>query len=292
MELTTEFKQKVRAAILDGKTNFEGSEESYAKSLGLNPAVYSRLKKGEIDNIVSAAVWIDISRKLQVKRVDDNWKVVRTSVYIELEDSLKFCQQFSKAMIFSDECDIGKTFCSRHILKGMKNAFYVDASQCKTKSQFIRSLAKIVGVDSNGKYNDVKENLKWALINIEKPLIVIDEAGDLDYSAFLEIKEIWNATENCCGMYLMGADGLQTKLDKGFKNKKVGFAEILSRFSDEIIKIVPTGHDDRKAFFSNLINDVANANCPDKTKVSNLVRKCLDKNKKLRHLDTLIKLSA
>jgi len=292
MELTNEFKQKVRTAVLEARTNFSGSDAEFAKSKGLNPAVFSRLKAGEIEGIIANHVFISLGRDLQVKLYEDNWKIVRTKVYEQLEDSLSFCKEFSKAMIFVDECDIGKTACTRHILKNMKNAFYIDCSQYKTRQQFIRALAKIVGVDSNGKYVDVKANLKYALVNIVKPLVVMDEAGDLDYAAFLEIKEIWNGTENSCGMYMLGADGLKTKLDNGFKNKKVGFAEIISRFSDEIIKVVPTGKDDRDAFFTELITDVANGNIEDKKKIPQLVRQCVKKGKKLRHLDTLIKLGA
>lgn len=292
MEITTEFKSKIREAILEARLLFDGTDDAFAKTLGLNGSVYSRLKAGEIEKIVSDANWISISMKLQVRRTGETTKVVKTEVYIQLEDSLTFCKEFSKAMIFSDECDIGKSFCARHIVKGMRNAFYIDCSQSKTRQQFIRALAKTVGVDNTGKYIDVKAALKWALINIEKPLIVMDEAGDLEYMAFLEIKEIWNATEGACGMYLIGADGLQTKLDNGFKKKKVGFAEILSRFSDEIIKVVPTGKENRDAFFYRLISDVAGANVAKKENVSQLVRQCVKKEKKLRHLDTLIKLQA
>ncbi|WP_264520357.1 ATP-binding protein [Flavobacterium sp. N1994] len=292
MEISTDFKIKIRTAVLEARKNFDGSDDAFAKTLGLNGAIYSRLKGGEVDKIISESNWINIAIKYGVTRHENNWKVVRTQVYEQLEDSLTFCKEFSKAMIFSDECDIGKTFSARHIVKGMKNAFYIDCSQYKTRQQFIRALAKIVGLDNTGKYIDVKTRLKWALVNIDKPLIVFDEAGDLEYMAFLEIKEIWNATEGMCGMYMIGADGLQTKLDNGFKKKKVGFAEILSRFSDEIIKVVPTGKENREAFFSKLINDVASANMDDKTKVIPLVRQCVKKEKKLRHLGTLIKLQA
>ena len=290
MEITTEFKQKIRLAILEARAKFEGSDSAFAKSQGLNGAVFSRLQAGELDKIISDSSWISLARLHQIKRKDDNWNVVRTKVYEELEDSIKFCKEHSKAMIFSDECDIGKTFCTKHILKGMKNAFYIDCSQYKTRQQFIRGWAKTVGVDPNGKYIDVKENLKWALNNLDIPFTALDEAGDLDYGAFLDIKEIWNATENGCGMMLIGADGLQTKLEKGFKSKKVGFAEIISRFSDEIIKVVPNGKHDRDAFFTELIGNVAVANIKDKTQVAKLVRQCVNKGKKLRHLDTLIKL--
>lgn len=292
MELTLDFKNKTRLAVLEARQKFDGTDEQFAKALGLNAAVYSRLKKGEIEGIISNGNWLSIARKYQVKLHDDKWKVVKTDVYLQLEDSLKFCQQFSKSMIFSDECDIGKSFCTRHILKSMKNAFYIDASQAKTRQQFTRALAKIVGIDSNGKYIEVKENLKYALNNLPTPIVVIDEAGDADYPTYLDWKEYWNATEGYCAWYLIGADGLQTKLDKGIKSKKVGFAEILSRFSDEIIKIVPTGKDDRDGFFMKLVNDVALANVKDASKAPALARQCVKKGKKLRHLDTLIKMGA
>jgi AAA domain len=292
MELTLEFKQKVRLAILEARKNYTGSDTDFAKSKGLNAAVFSRLKSGEVEGIISNSNYITLGRDLQVNMTSDNWKVVRTKVYDQLEDSLNFCKEFSKAMIFVDECGIGKSFCTRHILRGMKNGFYIDCSQHKTRQQFIRALAKIVGVDNNGKYVDVKANLKYALLNIEKPIIAIDEAGDLDYTAFLEIKEIWNGTEKGCGMFMLGADGLKTKLENGFKNKKVGFAEIMDRFSDEIIKVVPTGKDDREAFFTELMTMVADANVKDKKEVPKLVRLCVKKGKKLRHLDTLIKMGA
>lgn len=291
MELTAEFKQKVRSAAMSAYEKHTGSDDVFAKMLGLNASVFSRFKNGETDRIISDSKYMEIARKFEVTLKDNNWRVVRTHVYEQLEDSLTFCKQFSKSMIFVDECDIGKTFCTKHILKSMKNAFYIDCSQFKTRQKFIRGLAKIVGVDNNGKFVDVKDNLKWALNNIVEPIVVLDEAGDLDYTAFLDIKELWNATENGCAWYMIGADGLQTKLDNGFKNKKVGFAEIISRFSDKIIKVVPTGKDDRTAFFSELIRNVAEHNASDKAKVPQLVRQCVTNGRKLRHLNTLIKMA-
>ncbi|WP_318546324.1 hypothetical protein [Flavobacterium columnare] len=37
----------------------------------------------------------------------------------------------------------------------LKNCFYVDASQAKTKQLFIRLIAKTIGLDNTGKYADV-----------------------------------------------------------------------------------------------------------------------------------------
>ncbi|RTY93209.1 hypothetical protein EKM01_03680 [Flavobacterium sp. RSP46] len=292
MNLTTEFKAKVRQAILEKRENYGGSDADFSKSLGINNAIYSRLKKGETERIMSDTVWITLGRELQVKVFEDNWKVARTAVYSEIEDNLSFCKELSRSMVLVDDCGIGKTFCTKHIIKKMKNTFYVDCSQAKSKQLFIRLLAKTVGIDNQGKYNDVLANLKYYITTLEKPLIILDEAGDLDYSAFVELKGIWNGTDGVCGWYMMGADGLRSKISKGMNAKKVGFAEIFSRFSDEFIKLVPNGKADRQAYYSDLIGAVAMANIKDKSKIKALVNKCLDKETTLRYLETLIKLGA
>jgi hypothetical protein len=292
MNLTNEFKQKVRLALIEARQNYGGSDADFSKSKGIKASIYSRLKKGEIERILSDTTWITLGRELQVKVFEDNWKVARTSVYTEIEDNLNFCAALSKSMVLVDDCGIGKTFCTKHIIKKMKNTFYVDCSQAKSKQQFIRLLAKTVGIDNQGKYVDVKANLKYYVSTLEKPLIVLDEAGDLEYNAFLELKELWNGTDGACGWYMIGADGLRAKIQKGISNKKVGFAEIFSRFSDEFIKLVPNGKVDRTIFYTQLIGDVANANIEDRSKTKTLVNKCIGKETTLRYLETLIKIGA
>ncbi|WP_449398497.1 hypothetical protein [Chryseobacterium wanjuense] len=152
--------------------------------------------------------------------------------------------------------------------------------------------AKTLGIDNKGKYVDVKENLKYYLNQMDHPVIILDEAGDLEYTAFLELKELWNATDGFCGWFMMGADGLRSKIEKGINSKKVGFAEIFSRFSDEYIKLTPIGVADKKAFKYELLYQVAKINHTGSIPVETLVKQCLDKETTLRHLDTLIKISA
>ena len=225
-----------------------------------------------------------------MKLREDNWKIARTQIYSEIEDNLAVCKETGMSMILVDDCGIGKTFCAKHIVRQMKNAFYVDCSQAKTKQQFIRLLAKTIGVDNTGRYTDVKTAIKTYLIYLEKPLIVLDEAGDLDYNAFLELKELWNAAPRQCGWYMIGADGLRAKIDRGISYKKVGYAEIFDRYSN-FVKLVPTGTDDKEQFYRKLIGDVAYVNVEDKEIVGSLIATCMADNKRLRYLETLIKIN-
>ena len=292
MKLTKEFREKANQALLEGRKNYSGSDTAFAQTFGISASVFSRIKKGETEGVLSDAKWLTIGREYNVTLKKNSWKIARTEVYEQIESNLNFCKNYNKAMILVDQWGIGKTECSKHIIKTMNDAFYLDCSQAKTKLEFIRALAKIIGLDNRGKYVEVKSNLKYYLNQLDNPLIILDDAGDLEYPAFLELKELWNATEDHCGWYMIGDDSLQAKISKGLQKQKVGYGAIFSRFSDGFISFVPVDKKSKKNFFIKLIGDVASINVKIENQVPTLVKKCVGKEKTLRHLKTLIQMSA
>lgn len=277
MEISEKYKNRVIKAIFEARQNYTGSDTAFAKTLGINGAVYSRLKNGETQQIVSDAKWLSIGRLLDVKLNNKKWNTARTAVYNKVENDILNCKKYATSLVLVDECEIGKTYSARQVVKTLKNAFYVDCSQSKTKQAFIRLLARTVGVDSTGKYNDVKKDLKYALTLLEQPVVVLDEAGDLEYNAFLEVKELWNATEGTCGWYMIGADGLRAKIQRGINCQKVGYREIFSRFNNKFMRVVPTGYNAKEEFYQIMISEVLVANLPEALhyKINELVPKIL-----------------
>lgn len=262
MNISTAFKQRIITAITEARTNYGGSDSAFAKTLGVNSSIYSRIIKGETDHLLAEHKWLHIARVLDVRLSEEKWVTARTDVFAKVENDLKECRENSTALIFVDACGIGKTYSARQVVRSMKNSFYVDCSQAKSKQLFIRLLAKTIGVDNRGKYLDVKADIKYAILYMDQPLIVLDEAGDLDYPAFLELKELWNATEGACGWYMMGADGLKAKIERGINFRKVGYREIFDRFNNKYMKAVPMGADNKEAFYAKLIGDVLMVNLP------------------------------
>lgn len=274
--LTKEFKDKIVEAMIERRKLYDGSNGAFAKTLGMSASIFSRLyNSGERDGILKAAQWIMLARDLGISVDDRKWNVARTDVYAMIEEDILFCKAHSKAKIFVDDCGIGKTFTAKCLSRTIKNCFYVDASQAKTKQAFIRLLAKTVGADSKGRYMEVKEMLKFYIKGLNRPIVIIDEAGDLEYEAFLELKELWNATENYCGWYMMGADGLRAKIERGITNKRVGFAEIFSRYSEKFSTIVPRDKQEKNLFYKKLISDVLSANDCDPNQINTIARRCL-----------------
>jgi hypothetical protein len=275
IQIPKELKQEAAEALLKLRENYDGSDAAFAKQWDINGSVYSRLKNGQLDGLLSEASWINICRELNIGVNAKKWNTARTDVFVMIEEDINFCKEHSKARIFVDECEIGKTHAAKYLSRTLKNCFYVDGSQCKTKQKFIRKLAQALGVDGTGTYDQVKENIKYCLKLFPKPIIIIDEAGDLEYTAFLELKELWNATEGFCGWYLIGADGLRQKIERGIFNKKVGYRELLSRFSNNFSSAVPNGRDNKVQFYKKLISDVLSVNAEDKSKVGEIVKSCL-----------------
>lgn len=278
MQLTKEFKDKIAKELLVVRPKFTGSDAAFAKQWGINGAVFSRIKKGERDGILRDAQWLTIARKLNVSTTKREWKVARTEVFDLIEEDVVFCKTYAKSRMFVDDCGIGKTFTAKYLSRTLENCFYIDASQCKTRHLFTRALARTIGVDSVGRLYDVKEDIKYYLRTLPDPIVIIDEAGDLDRPAFLDLKEYWNATENSCGWYLMGAEGLREYIRRGRVNKRVGFDEIFSRFSERYSSVVPVGLEDKQDFYRKLITDVLTVNAPEHVNLREVVKKCLIKD--------------
>ncbi|MGB4776123.1 MAG: ATP-binding protein [Daejeonella sp.] len=275
MLLTNDFKNKVLTALQDVRQNYGGSDQAFAKQWGINNSVYSRLKNGELEGLLKDTQWLNMGRELGVDQSDRKWNMARTDVFTMIEEDVVFCQNHAKGKICVDDCGIGKTYSAKYLSRTLKNCFYVDASQAKTKQLFIRLIARTIGVDHQGKYAEVKANIKYYLKMLPNPIVIIDEAGDLDYPAFLELKELWNATEAACGWYLMGADGLREKIDRGIRSKKVGYRELFSRYSERYTTTVPVDRNEKLQFYKKLIGDVLSVNMTDKSKLDEIVKRCL-----------------
>ena len=262
MEITKDIKKRILAAMKANRVNYP-SDSKHASSLGISSAVYSQLNQGQTERVLSEANWISMARRLGVElRPGMEWKAAKTATFKYIWAQLTACQGSSLSAIMCDMPNIGKTFTAREYVKQHKNAIYVDCS-----------IAKEFGVSANGTFGDIYEDLVFYIRTVENPLIVLDEAGDLAYEAFLELKALWNATERCCAWYMMGADGLRAKIDRSVDAKKVGYAEMLSRYGDRFCKVTPDDAKERQAFLIEQARVVAEANAREGVDAGELARK-------------------
>lgn len=271
MEITSEIKDRICAAISADRANYP-SDNRHALSLGISASVYNAIKKGNLDRQVSDAGWVGMARRLGVTlREEMEWTAAQTPTFAFISEQLSLCQGSSLSAILCDLPNIGKTFTAKVYVKGHRHAVYVDCSQVKSKQKLVRRIAREFGVGCNGRYSDVYEDLVAYLRTIDTPLVVLDEAGDLQYEAFLELKALWNATERCCAWYMMGAEGLQEKIDRAIQGKKVGYTEMFSRLGDQYSHVTPSDAREREKFLRAQAMIVAKVNAPEGADIRRIV---------------------
>jgi DNA transposition AAA+ family ATPase len=260
-ELTQDYKLRIVAAIKDSSFKFK-TAKAQSVSIGINPAQYSRILNGEIDGIVSDDKWNEIASKYNVPINSDLfvWQTAPTAVYDYINKQLEGCQDMSISGIFCDIADIGKSYTAKDYVSRHRNAIYIDCSRYKNRTSLLRAMAKELGIDHDAPIRVLQTDLIQYMRACTKPLVILDEFGDLKYEAFLEVKALWNATEYRCGWYMMGADGLQVKLDRQLALKKIGFAEIFSRLGSRYQSVMPSNEADRKKFLMFEISKILKAN--------------------------------
>lgn len=287
MNISKEIKEKVVEAMKERRPHY-ASDAKFAVALGISSSQYSRVMRGDWERVLSDSNWISIARKLEVTlNALPEWKTAVTPVYEFVTGQLQFCQDNGSSRMLCDKSGIGKTHTARCYVRNHANAVYIDCSQAKSKQKLIRQIAREFGVGSVGTYNDVYADLVFYLRSLPRPLVILDEAGDLDYAAFLELKALWNATERCCGWYMMGANGLRDKIHRFIDNKKVGYEEIFSRYGSRYQRVTP-GSDKETEEFMRLISAlIAKANAGAGVNIQRLIAQC--DNSPRRIYDELMK---
>lgn len=261
--------------LLLQRRQFGGSDQNYAFAKGMHPTTFSQLKNGaRSPELMSLTKWLSVADSLGIDLERRPWQLAETEVYKSIRNDVISCKRYSKAMMLVDDPEIGKTTTGKHLARTLENCFYLDCSQSKSRGEFIRSLGAILGVKETS-LQAMRSGIKVTLKYLDRPVVILDEAGDLQYTAFLDLKEFWNATDGQCGWYMMGADGLKTIIDRGMRLEKVGYREIFSRFSSKYMSIVPKSKSDRTKFYNKLIKDVLSKNCDDAKLVRDITRRCI-----------------
>ena len=111
--ITEAHKQKIMEAISANRENYP-SDAKHAASLGITTSVYSAVKNGQTDKVLSDANWISIARRLGVNlRGGMEWKAAKTATFEYITSQLEIAQQSSISSILCDMPNIGKTFTAR-----------------------------------------------------------------------------------------------------------------------------------------------------------------------------------
>lgn len=246
----TEIEKELIGKMLIERQELSGlSQAKFAKANDFNPADISNLR-GETwrkqQTLIGESKWIRFARFVGYNRKAElTWNTANTRVKSEIDAQLTACKNYAFTAILCDDAGIGKTYACKEFAARQPHVYYIDCSNCRSSRRLIKAIGKAVGVDLNARIDDIFEDAMYILSITERPLLIFDEAGDLEDRAFLELKRLYNNLQFVCGIYLVGAGGLKKKIERGEASNKVGFTENFSRFGKDFTKIMPVVPEDR-----------------------------------------------
>jgi len=241
------------------------NQAQFARSVNLSSADLSNIRhQNWLRNtqLIGDKKWVHVARIVGFSRSDDmRWMTAETSMKTFIDHQLDLCQKFHFTAILVDDAGTGKTFACKSYAKTHRHVYYIDCTNCRQRGRFARNLAKAVGVEGySTSIDEVIEEVMYAIQLTENPLIILDEAGDLQDSAFLELKRLYNNLEGICGFYIVGADGLRRKIERNIAREKVGWTEIFSRMGKRSSKHVSGEPQVRKQIMQEMAIEVIRAN--------------------------------
>ncbi|PTN08070.1 hypothetical protein C8N47_111110 [Mangrovibacterium marinum] len=288
MIFTLTEKETIGKRLVERQETSGLSQAAFARANEMSPADMSNIrgeKWKEQPHLVGDMKWIKFARLVDfTRKAELEWKTAQTNVKRQIDAQLNACKNYSFTAILCDDAGVGKTYACKAFAATNPHVYYIDCSNCRTRIRFVRAIARAVGINADGKIDDLFESAMYVLGLIDRPLLILDEAGDLEDKAFLELKRMYNNLEGQCGFYLVGADGLKKKIERGEAVRKVGFTEVFSRFGKKFTKIVPVEPEERRQFLIEMAHSLLDANgISDRNSRQDIIRTiCLNGLKDLR----------
>lgn len=243
--LTPQQKEGIARKLLDAyKASGFTSRAKFAVSIGITSSDFSNIERDkwkENERLLSLQKWLRLAHKVGYEfSARQRWVTAETATYRAIKAQLEMCRSEGLNAMLCDEAGWGKSHAAKEYCAVTPNAFYVNGGHNATKVAFISALAKSVGINPDKStteetLNDIITYLK-ALSN---PIIIIDEGGDLHNHTYMLLKRLYNELEFACGMYILGARGLEKRINSGIRNRTNGFEEVYSRFGSRFTTIIP-----------------------------------------------------
>ena len=180
------------------------------------------------DATVSAETWRSIAALLGM--TNDEWAVVETTNYVEITTAMADAQEMRNVLWIVGEAGCGKTTAAKHYASQNKNAYYILCSEDLKRGDFIREIARVVGIRAEGfTMSQVWSCILNELVQREQPLIIFDEADKLTENVFSYFVSLYNRLEEHAGIIFLSTDYICKRIRVGLQYERRGYKEFYSR---------------------------------------------------------------
>lgn len=257
-------KEEIREALRRYVAKYPSQNKAAQSLRGTSAATLSAILGGKWENI-SADMW----RNLQAQVGDmgqAEWRTAGTTASQEMRFALEDAQRWKNVTWVVGEAGCGKTTTARQYEAEHSEVFYILCSEDMRRGDFIRDIARRIGIRTDGQtLRDSLDAITAALVQMERPLLVFDEADKLNERVFHYFIDLYNRLEERCGIVFFSTAYIKRRMRNGLRYDKKGYNEIDSRIGRKFFELEPTRPNDVYAVCT--LNGVT-----DKDRISEIIR--------------------
>lgn len=180
--------------------------------------------------------------------VNDGWNLCETVVLKEVFFALTDAQKYKNIYWILGDAGCGKSTAAKAYLEDHKDVYYVLCSEDMKKNDFVREMARRIGIPENG-YN-IREVLFLIISTLSErnePLLIFDEADKLTDTVLSYFITIYNHLEGKVGIVFLSTSYMKRRIKNGLTYNKKGYQEIHSRIGRKFFELTPTRETDAYA---------------------------------------------
>ena len=187
----------------------------------------------------------NIASQISSRTKESGWQIVETSAYQEIRYALDDAQHWRNVTWIVGEAGCGKTTTARLYTDKNREVFYILCSEDMKKGDFVREIARKVGIKTDG--HNIREI--WSLIlddviQMDAPLLIFDEADKLTEPVFHYFISMYNKLEDKSGIVFMSTDYIKKRISLGLRHQKPGYKEFFSRMGRKYFELEETTAND------------------------------------------------
>lgn len=220
-----------RAILLQKLQNYcnraDKSQNKVAKEIGISPATLSAILNHKHE-LISDEMWRIVAGFFPA---DTGWNLVSTNNLEEIVATCQDAQQNSRMMAVAQPTGYGKTTALRYYKaeSGAVNVFMVTADVLMSQRELLNDILQSMGKHCEGTNSTRMKAICNYFMELDKPLLIIDDAGKLKGNAFSIIQMLFDKCEGRIGIVLSGTEALRNDLERKMRKGRNGFPEFFRR---------------------------------------------------------------
>ena len=261
-KLTQAEKRAIAVSLQEYVKRYPSQNKAAASLKGVSAATLSVLLDGLEHGewpLISDAMWKKVADQTSRGNRDGQWQLVETAGWKDMVYVMDDAQAWQNVTWVVGDAGCGKTTAARAYADEHREVFYVLCSEDMHKNDFIREVARTIGVRVEGR--TLREMLGMIideLVQLDRPLLLFDEADKLTERVFHYFIDLYNRLEDKCGIVFFSTNYIERRMATGLRYNKCGYNELHSRIGRKFFRLDDTSVQDvRSICLANGIEDRA-----------------------------------